>query len=282
MTMRSITRAVRGGAYVFVAGAVLVGLGATADVAHAQTTTTEQSTAGRSASTAPRQPVVVQVKVGTRPAARVATRAKWPIGLLAQQGVSPDRNDYVQVIRDGYRVKKHKNRSLRPGDRVKLNKVTVRLRTHDRKVKPRTVKRYVTSLKPGKRRVVKDGRAGVRRVKVRLTWHNGRLTDRDVRDRRWVKHPRARVVQVGVKERFVPGTQHLNWRALAECESGNNPRAVNPAGYYGLYQFDVGTWHSVGGKGMPHHASRGEQTYRAQKLYAQRGRSPWPNCGRYL
>ena len=29
----------------------------------------------------------------------------------------------------------------------------------------------------------------------------------------------------------------LNWAALARCESGGNPRAVNPAGYYGLYQF---------------------------------------------
>jgi soluble lytic murein transglycosylase-like protein len=74
----------------------------------------------------------------------------------------------------------------------------------------------------------------------------------------------------------------LNWRGLARCESSNNPRAVNPAGYYGLYQFDVPTWRSVGGRGFPHHAAATEQTYRAQRLYMSRGRSPWPHCGRYL
>ena len=74
----------------------------------------------------------------------------------------------------------------------------------------------------------------------------------------------------------------LNWRGLARCESSNNPRAVNPAGYYGLYQFNVPTWHSVGGRGYPHRAAPGEQTYRAQRLYMSRGRSPWPHCGRYL
>ena len=72
------------------------------------------------------------------------------------------------------------------------------------------------------------------------------------------------------------------WAKVANCESSGNPRAVNPAGYYGLYQFDTGTWRSVGGRGLPTQASADEQTFRAQKLYAQRGASPWPVCGKYL
>jgi hypothetical protein len=78
------------------------------------------------------------------------------------------------------------------------------------------------------------------------------------------------------------GVEHLNWRALADCEASGNPRAYNPAGYYGLYQFDVRTWHGVGGRGVPTSASAAEQTYRAQLLYKQRGSSPWPVCGRRL
>ena len=74
----------------------------------------------------------------------------------------------------------------------------------------------------------------------------------------------------------------LNWKALAKCESGNRPRAVNPAGYYGLYQFNRRTWRGVGGRGMPHKATRAEQTKRAQKLYVKRGAQPWPTCGRRL
>ncbi|WP_329482506.1 transglycosylase family protein [Kribbella sp. NBC_01484] len=72
------------------------------------------------------------------------------------------------------------------------------------------------------------------------------------------------------------------WAKVANCESGGNPRAVNSAGYYGLFQFDMQTWRSVGGSGSPTKASAGEQLTRAKKLYAQRGASPWPVCGRYL
>ena len=72
------------------------------------------------------------------------------------------------------------------------------------------------------------------------------------------------------------------WAKVANCESGGNPRAVNSAGYYGLFQFDMQTWRSVGGSGSPSQASAGEQLMRAKKLYAQRGASPWPVCGRYL
>ena len=93
--------------------------------------------------------------------------------------------------------------------------------------------------------------------------------------------PRAPAAPAGA----APSTSSsgLNWAALARCESGGNPRAYNPAGpYYGLYQFSLGTWRSVGGSGLPSDASADEQTYRAQLLYNRSGRSPWPHCGRYL
>lgn len=75
----------------------------------------------------------------------------------------------------------------------------------------------------------------------------------------------------------------LNWSALAACESGGNPGIVSANGmYHGLYQFDVQTWRSVGGSGLPSQASAAEQTKRAQILYNQRGSSPWPVCGSRL
>lgn len=69
-------------------------------------------------------------------------------------------------------------------------------------------------------------------------------------------------------------------RAIAACESGGNPRAISPGGTYrGLYQFDAGTWASVGGSGDPASASPAQQTYRAALLYSRSGSSPWPVCG---
>jgi LysM repeat protein len=72
------------------------------------------------------------------------------------------------------------------------------------------------------------------------------------------------------------------WAKVANCESSGNPKAVNASGYYGLFQFDLQTWRSVGGSGNPTKASAAEQLMRAKKLYAQRGASPWPVCGKYL
>jgi hypothetical protein len=68
--------------------------------------------------------------------------------------------------------------------------------------------------------------------------------------------------------------------AIGACESGSDPTAVSADGTYrGKYQFDYGTWESVGGSGDPAAASEAEQDYRAALLYSRAGSSPWPVCG---
>ncbi len=68
--------------------------------------------------------------------------------------------------------------------------------------------------------------------------------------------------------------------AIGDCESGGDPTAISADGTYrGKYQFDYGTWESVGGTGDPAAASEAEQDYRAALLYAEAGSSPWPICG---
>ena len=78
---------------------------------------------------------------------------------------------------------------------------------------------------------------------------------------------------------LVGGVSQETLDAIAACESGGDPTAVNAAGYYGKYQFDMGTWASVGGSGNPAEASEAEQDMRASMLYAQAGSTPWPVCG---
>jgi hypothetical protein len=76
------------------------------------------------------------------------------------------------------------------------------------------------------------------------------------------------------------GVSSATLETIAACESGGDPTAVSADGAYrGLYQFDYGTWESVGGSGDPAAASPAEQTYRAALLYARSGSSPWPICG---
>lgn len=79
----------------------------------------------------------------------------------------------------------------------------------------------------------------------------------------------------------LPGGVSLDTlNAIAACESGGDPTIVSSDGSYrGKYQFDYGTWESVGGSGDPAEASEQEQDYRAALLYSQSGSSPWPICG---
>jgi len=66
------------------------------------------------------------------------------------------------------------------------------------------------------------------------------------------------------------------------CESGGDPHAIEepggaggPLGHYGLFQFDIPTWESVGGHGNPMDAPPEEQWMRAIMLYQRRGFQPW-------
>jgi soluble lytic murein transglycosylase-like protein len=77
-----------------------------------------------------------------------------------------------------------------------------------------------------------------------------------------------------------PETVSPQLEAIAQCESGGDPRAIGGGGAYrGKYQFSYGTWASVGGKGDPARASEREQDRRAAMLLRSGGRGHWPVCG---
>lgn len=76
------------------------------------------------------------------------------------------------------------------------------------------------------------------------------------------------------------GVSQATLDAIGSCESGGDPTAISSDGTYrGKYQFDQGTWESMGGTGDPAAATESEQDYRAALLYAEAGSSPWPICG---
>jgi soluble lytic murein transglycosylase-like protein len=63
--------------------------------------------------------------------------------------------------------------------------------------------------------------------------------------------------------------------AVANCESGLDPRAYNAAGYYGLFQFDQQTWMSYGYGSIYDPVA---QARTAARLLAAGQASRWPNC----
>jgi hypothetical protein len=96
------------------------------------------------------------------------------------------------------------------------------------------------------------------------------------------KHKRAKAIRR--KRAATPAaggsTASPALEAIAACESGGNPSAVGGGGAFrGKYQFDYGTWQSVGGTGDPAAAPEAEQDKRAAMLLQRSGSSPWPICG---
>ena len=73
----------------------------------------------------------------------------------------------------------------------------------------------------------------------------------------------------------VSGDDAAIWAAIAQCESGGNPSINTGNGYYGMYQFSLPTWRSVGGSGLPSDASAEEQTMRARMLQQRSGWGQW-------
>jgi len=77
---------------------------------------------------------------------------------------------------------------------------------------------------------------------------------------------------------------------LRQCESGGNYEAVDRSGTFrGAYQFTRGTWNGVASRHFewlvgvdPAEAEPWWQDVMARALYSERGRGPWPVCGRRI
>ena len=69
---------------------------------------------------------------------------------------------------------------------------------------------------------------------------------------------------------------------LRMCESSGNYAINTGNGFYGAYQFDLGTWQGLGYSGYPNQAAPFVQDQAAMTLHAQRGWSPWPGCSAQL
>ncbi|MFJ7155950.1 ubiquitin-like domain-containing protein [Streptomyces sp. NPDC101118] len=173
----------------------------------------------------------------------------------------------------------------RDGQTVTVLRITGTREVREEVIPYETEKVRDDTLFAGTEVVERAGRQGARRVTYTLRTVNGvRQKPRRVAEE-VVREPVTQRIRVGTRPlpTSVAGADGLDWGALAHCESGGRPGATDPSGTYGgLYQFDVRTWQGLGGSGRPQDASASEQTYRAKKLYVQRGASPWPHCGRRL
>ena len=94
--------------------------------------------------------------------------------------------------------------------------------------------------------------------------------------------PKPAPVTRAVRVSAPASTLHDPWPALRQCESNSNYGDDTGNGYYGAYQFNLGTWRSLGLGGLPSQASAGQQDQAAAELQARRGWGQWPTCARRL
>jgi uncharacterized protein YabE (DUF348 family) len=204
----------------------------------------------------------------------VTTTAATAGDLLAEQGIALSPTDRTSL---------YPTQALLDKMRLQVFRVQVSEVTETTAIPHGRVETQDPNAYKGDETVTVPGVDGQQATTYRVTTTDGVETARQQLNTQLVTPAVDEQVTVGTKDKptATPSADGLNWAALAKCESGGNPRAVNPAGYYGLYQFSLSTWRSVGGSGNPVDASPDEQTARAQTLYARSGAGQW-GCGSHL
>jgi resuscitation-promoting factor RpfB len=203
--------------------------------------------------------------------------------------------------------------------KIVLQRILHKTVTERHSIDYQTVHRNDPTQYQGDSQVATSGKPGAMAVSYDVVYVDGKETGRARISKKILANPVNRVVLVGTKQRPAPTPQPtpqpaqqpspgpgsgsgssptpspqpspppsnngLNWDGVAQCESGGNWQINTGNGYYGGLQFDLGTWLANGGGAYaprPDLASREQQIAVANRLYAARGSSPWPVCGRYL
>jgi uncharacterized protein YabE (DUF348 family) len=218
-------------------------------------------------------PQKVVVVVDRKKRAETMTTAGTVRAVLAQVGIQLGPHDLVTPPADAA-----------PAATIKILRLLSDPVTKVVKIPPPIVRKKSKTVPAFSQKVLRKGRVGLKQVQIAYVRRHGKKV-KAVIAQKIKRKPVSQIIAVGPQPSGVGAAARLNWSALAKCESGGNPHAVNPAGYYGLYQFNQQSWATVGGSGLPSNASAAEQTYRAQLLYNRvngRWQGQWPNCGHYL
>ncbi|MGN6442997.1 MAG: transglycosylase family protein [Arthrobacter sp.] len=152
----------------------------------------------------------------------------------------------------------------------------------------------------GEKEVTQAGSAGKLERTFKLVLVDGREASRTLVSENVAVQPVTEKVTVGTKAKPAPQAapapaaaaantgaaapammNEAMWDKIAQCESTGNWSINSGNGYYGGLQFDIQTWIGAGGGAYAPNASlatKAQQIDIANRVYAQRGLSPW-GCG---
>ncbi len=222
-------------------------------------------------------PKTVRIKVGNGKLVTERLAALTVEDVLLELGVEFDPNDLVRPALGS---------EVEQGDRIVVARIRMVTKSvQDEVIDFDTVETTDSSAYEGEDTVERAGVTGQRDVTYRLTYRNGKLVMTRIVTKNVTRKPVSELVTVGTKEQATSNFAGGNsvWDSLARCESGGNWAINTGNGYYGGLQFNLGTWQSYGGSGLPSNASREEQIRIATKLRnASGGYGAWPGCAAAL
>lgn len=205
--------------------------------------------------------------------------------LLASNGITLGERD---------RVSADVSTPLTEGMRVQVQRVTVQDVKTTETIAHDTKKTEDDSLDSGTEKVTKEGKDGSKDVEYEVVMVDGVEESRTTKSEKVASEPVTEEVAVGTKKSSsaksssaggsTGSTDGLDlsnaamWDRIAACESTGNWSINSGNGYYGGLQFDNQTWLGAGGgqyAPRADQATREQQITIANKVYAQRGLSPW-------
>jgi len=222
-------------------------------------------------------PKTLTIKVGSGKTIKKEVAGLTVRHVLRKLDVDFDKNDIVKPALKS---------EVDEGDKITVTKVRVVTKKVDgESIDFDTVEREDSSMYDGDTTTVRSGVAGARDVTYKLVYRNGKLFTTKVLSVTVLRKPVDAIVKVGTKEQatsnFAGGSSV--WDSLAQCEAGGNWAINTGNGYYGGLQFNLGTWQSYGGTGLPSDASRETQIAIATKVRdANGGYGAWPGCAASL
>ena len=223
----------------------------------------------------------VSISDGAGAAAALSLPGATVADVLAAKGITLDADDTVTPALET---------AVTDGLAIAVNRTVVDTTVATEAIaQPADVTTEDPNMNRGTTAVTVQGAPGAASVTYQVITVNGTQTAKSEVSRTVTTQPVATQISVGTKSTlrwegnqvfFDDFEYGVNWDGLANCESTHNPQAVNAnpsAGLptYGLFQFDLPTWASVGGSGNPMDATPEEQITRAKLLYQSRGLEPW-------
>lgn len=160
---------------------------------------------------------------------------------------------------------------LRPGQKII---------SEEQEIAPPVQTQYDATLDVGTTKVLKPGKPGIRIITYRIEVKKGKVVNKKEIQSVVSRDPEPKVIVEGTKTTGFSGSFDGALARLRSCEGSYSSNTGN--GYYGAYQFDIGTWGGYGGYSNAAQAPPAVQDQKAWETYQSRGWSPWPTCSRSL